>query len=252
MDTVMLSFGLYPSDNQTLLVHLIVPYSVSIQWSSNPLRNRFTVGEHRALPMRSTLLWTISAEKANLPCPRLWTPIIEKSAFISPFHSKYGCPFLWNVKSMICLYLLRKTTAILQIPIVDTSPKFHLSITLGIGKRAAWSAQTAPYAESLQHNILNFCISTNKSARQSMQTVIYYHRPVHSYHLLKTVMDYRSSLVWNCSMTSQKYRVVCLSASIIRNQLDKIWLSGNIFSFFIISFQIDRICTSEKKRAIAM
>ena len=84
-----------------------------------------------------------------------------------------------------------------------------------------------------------------------MQTVIYYHRPVHSYHLLKTVMDYRSSLVWNCSMTSQKYRVVCLSASIIRNQLDKIWLSGNNFSFFIISFQIDRICTSEKKRAIA-
>ena len=85
-----------------------------------------------------------------------------------------------------------------------------------------------------------------------MQTVIYYHRPVHSYHLLKTVMDYRSSLVWNCSMTSQKYRVVCLSASIIRNQLDKIWLSGNISSFFIISFQIDRICTSEKKRAIAL
>ena len=121
-------------------------------------------------------------------------------------------------------------------------------------KKGGLICSDRPYAESLQHNILNFCISTNKSARQSMQTVIYYHRPVHSYHLLKTVMDYRSSLVWNCSMTSQKYRVVCLSASIIRNQLDKIWLSGNNFSFFIISFQIDKICDSElfeqKERAV--
>ena len=31
MNIVSLSFGIYPSDNQTLLVHSIVPYSVSIQ-----------------------------------------------------------------------------------------------------------------------------------------------------------------------------------------------------------------------------
>ena len=192
MDTVMLSFGLYPSDNQTLLVHLIVPYSVSIQWSSNPLRNRFTVGEHRALPMRSTLLWTISAEKANLPCPRMWTLKIEKSAFISHFHSKYGCPFLWNVKSMNCLYLLWKITAFLQIPIVDTSPKFHLSITIIQQKKAAWSAQTAfmPIYTAQQNST---SVSAQiKSTRQSMQTVIYYHCPVHSYHPLKTESNHRS------------------------------------------------------------
>lgn len=192
MDTVMLSFGLYPSDNQTLLVHLIVPYSVSIQWSSNPLRNRFTVGEHRALPMRSTLLWTISAEKANLPCPRMWTLIIEKSAFVSPFHSKYGCPFLWNVKSMICLYLLWKTTAILQIPIVDTSPKFHLPITIIRHKKGGLICSDRLYADKPAQQNSTSVSAQIKSTRQSMQTVIYYHCPVHSYHPLKTESNHRS------------------------------------------------------------
>lgn len=145
-----------------------------------------------------------------------------------------------------------KNYSLCKIIVRQLFTKISFSYHIMSKKRASWSAQTALYAESLQHNTLNFCISTNKSARQSMQTVIYYHRPVHSYHPLKAVMDYRSSLVWNCSMTSQKYRVVCLSASIIWNQLYKIWLSGNNLLFFIISFKIDRICTSEKKRAIAL
>ena len=226
MDTVMLSFGLYPSDNQTLLVHLIVPYSVSIQWSSNPLRNRFTVGEHRALPMRSTLLWTISAEKANLPCPRMWTLIIEKSAFVSPFHSKYGCPFLWNVKSMICLYLLWKITAILQIPIVDTSPKFHLSITIIRHKKGGLICSDRLYADISSTTKLYFCISTNQiykaiNADRDLLSL--------SSTQLSPPKDRIESpiiIVWNCSMTSQKYRVVCLSDTILRNQMYKIWLSG--------------------------
>ena len=78
-------------------------------------------------------------------------------------------------------------------------------------------------------NVRNITNSTSVSAQTNPQgnqcrPLNYYHRPVHRVHSnhLPRPHGFRSSLVWNCSMTSQKYRVVCLSAVIILYQIDKI------------------------------
>ena len=138
---------------------------------------------------------------------------------------------------MICLYLLRKTTAILQIPIVDTSPKFHLSITIIRHKKGGLICSDRLYADISSTTKLYFCISTNQiykaiNAERDLLSL--------SSTQLSPPKDRIESpiiIVWNCSMTSQKYRVVCLSASIIRNQLDKIWLSGSVLKILLYHFR---------------
>jgi hypothetical protein len=113
--------------------------------------------------MRSIQLCLISAEKANLPCPRLWTYKIAETASYPIFYGKNRRQFFRIVKVQIHLILHSKHLLISEIPVVDISPKFHLPITQNGRKR--------------RPDLLRPPFMPNSTAQQTQ--LLYQHKPIH-------------------------------------------------------------------------
>ena len=182
MDTIRLSFGRYPSDNQTLLVHLIVPYSVPIQWSSNPLRSKahcnrtlyrckalYSIMNHFAGNCKFSLSTIVDIFICR---NRLVSYTLEKQEVFIKFE-------LWKPKTS---NFAKKTSCFSWNALVDIHQNFICSSHSLNRKKRSESAQTAfmPIYPA-QQNSTSVSAQT-KSTKRSMQTVIYYHCPVHSYH----------------------------------------------------------------------
>ena len=151
--------------------------------------------------------------------PEFWKP---------PKHRSFWVFYLFRFSQMSqgckTLYLRRKIVVTWPRWVFHLSQKFHLIITTDCRKRRPVSAQTALMLVKL-HTTSQIFAQHKWSAGQSMQSVIYYHCPVHFYHPHPAI-GFRLA-VWNCQWL-HKNRAVCLSIFIILNQFDRISLSGKI------------------------
>lgn len=158
MDTIRLSFGRYPSDNQTLLVHLIVPYSVPIQWSSNPLRSKahcnrtlyrckalYSIMNHFAGNCKFSLSTIVDIFICR---NRLVSYTLEKQELFIKFE-------LWKPKTS---NFAKKTSCFSWNALVDIHQNFICSSHSLNRKKRSESAQTA-FMPLLTHTASHFCYS---------------------------------------------------------------------------------------------
>ena len=157
--------------------------------------------------------------------PERETPDIHKAPSLHRFPFLHSC-VNFPTDSYKSSVPVLKISHLCNFIVWQLFTKIHLYITIIQHKKDGLICSDRLYADISSTTKLYFCISTNQ-----IYKAINADRDILSLSSTKLSppKDRIKSpiiIVWNCSMTSQKYRVVCLSDIILRKQMYKIWLSG--------------------------